>query len=202
MTKKKGSAAGTVEPQIKSHLFKLKGTGQKKQPDCEWYPDVKPSAQEDKSGTTTGRVSIILPVFIARRKGGQGRTWHYLGVCSCGTELIFCNTTKTRSCGCIRGEAIARRFARMREERAARIEAGEINPSVYKTPSKRSRKKEFDRYTTCTRNEGQWLCEHYHRCQDERLETGKVSARYRPGCYAVSKDEEKYDSTISGGMLR
>ena len=191
--KKKGPAVGAAEPQIKpkpSPNPTPRDYG--KQPDCVFWPDAKPT--KDLTGQERGRLTIFHPIYAFRRAGSSGRVWYWGASCSCGGEVIFCNTTQTQSCGCLRVEATRRRTAKRRAEREARIKHG----SGYRMPPKPMK---FNRLEICTRRDGIWLCEHYHRCQDERIETGRPSARYQPDCYTETKEQVNYESTL-GRILR
>jgi len=193
MTKKKGPTAGTAEPKTRPPrgVYDIK-RDYGKQPDCVFWPDAKPT--KDLTGEERGRLTIFHPIYAFRRAGSSGRVWYWGASCSCGGEVIFCNTTQTKSCGCLRVEATRRRTAKRRAEREARIKHG----SGYRTPPKPTK---FDRFKICTRNEGKWPCEHYHRCQDERLLTGQPSARYQPDCYTETTEQRNYESTL-GRTLR
>jgi len=193
--KKKGPTAGTAEPKTRPSrgVYDIK-RDYGKQPDCVFWPDAKPT--KDLTGQESGRLTLIHPVYAYRRAESSGRVWYWLAECSCKekNEVILCNTTQTKSCGCLRTEATQRRAARLKAERAAAIKHG----PVYRMPPKPMK---FNRLAICTRRDGIWLCEHYHRCQDERIETGRPSSIYGPDCYTETKEQVNYESTL-GRTLR
>lgn len=137
-------------------------TGAMKETIC--WPDIVPSEKTlKKTGEIRGKLTFTHPVFAKLQK--YGREWHWLMSCKCGGEIILRQSASRTTCDFC-GHAKIIKFIK---------------------PSKKML--EFNRTKTCIR--GDFSCVHYLPCQEEVIETGRVSARYKPGCYEASEQEKK-----------
>jgi len=168
-------------------------SSQHKKPDCEWYPDIRPSL--DITGRRSGKLVAAYPVYAMRRHGSSGRVFFWLMTCDCGQETITCNTASVKSCGCARKEAIKKMVATKKADSERRKAAGEIDlrgRRILPLPGGK-----FDRLKIC--NNLPFQCVHYDDCQDERLEGKIVSSRYQQdrSCYTPGRQERKYIEGIA-----
>lgn len=159
----KGAVSKAATPETakekESQTNIIRKDGEKKEAPCTLWPDVKPKI--DHTGRKQALLTYIHPVGTVNLYG-RSRDWVWLCLCDCGNEKLVRARSAYKSCGCLR-------YKRWKTNKSAEPLPKEVV---------------FNRGVVCIKNGT--ACRFYKDCQEERLRTGKVSAKYRElkgACY-------------------